>query len=138
MTEADEKKFEKDTKELKEKDKELWKTKDHFYRLTIENKGGLVGPVLIEITDIDGKKERHNLPAEIWKKNAKQVHKLLITKKQLAKVTIDPERASPESDFNNNTWPREIQTKPFTLKPREKKDNHMQDALKKKKEAEQE
>lgn len=132
VSEKDEEKFKKSIKDLKDEDKDLWKTEDHFYRLTIENKGGLVAPVLLEITDIEGNKERHNLPAEIWKKNAQKIHKLLITDKKIVKVSIDPDQESPESDFTNNSWPREIQTKPFTLKARKNIGNPMREAQREK------
>ncbi|MFK7910113.1 MAG: M1 family metallopeptidase [Akkermansiaceae bacterium] len=130
VTEAEQKKFDKKAAKLTEEDRALWnwKGKRHFYQITLQNKGGLVAPVHLELTLEGGKKEQHKLPAEIWKKNHKEVRKLLITQSPLKKVTIDPQQVTHDANTQNNSWPREIEKKPFILKSKEKKKNPMQKA----------
>jgi len=41
----------------------------NLYELTLKNKGGLVTPIIIEWTFVDGSKEIEKIPAEIWRTN---------------------------------------------------------------------
>ena len=76
-----------------------------FYQLTFTNKGGLVMPLIVEFTFKDGSKEVDRIPAEIWRKNEKQVTKVFIKDKEVASIKQDPMRETADIDEKNNVWP---------------------------------
>ena len=84
------------------------KDNEHYYVLDFANKGGLVMPVILEITFKDGSKEEYRIPAEIWRRNAKRVSKLLIREKEIVDVVVDPHLETADVDLNNNYFPRRI------------------------------
>ncbi len=67
-------------------------------------------PILLELTYQDGSKEERTIPAEIWRRNARNVSKLIITDKDkpLASVTVDPRWETADVDIENNHYPRRI------------------------------
>ena len=80
----------------------------HYYVLEFNNHGGLVMPILMELTYADGKTERMDIPAEIWRRNARTVNKLLVTDRELTQVVIDPNWETADVDVDNNHFPRRI------------------------------
>lgn len=78
----------------------------NFYELTFKNKGGLVTPVIIEWTYTDGTKELQKVPAEIWKMNEKEVTKVFMKNKQVAKIVIDPKNMTADAFTEDNVFPR--------------------------------
>ncbi|MCF2833346.1 aminopeptidase, partial [Pseudoalteromonas sp. DL2-H6] len=82
----------------------------NYYVLKFGNVGGLVMPILLELTYQDGSKEERTIPAEIWRRNARNVSKLIITDKDkpLASVTVDPRWETADVDIENNHYPRRI------------------------------
>ncbi|MEM8766013.1 MAG: M1 family metallopeptidase [Pseudomonadota bacterium] len=80
----------------------------HYYVLEFSNLGGLVMPILLELTYADGESERLNLPAEIWRRNAMAVKKLIVTDRELTQVVIDPSWETADTDVENNHYPRRI------------------------------
>ena len=82
----------------------------NYYVLRFSNRGGLVMPILLEITYEDGETERMNIPAEIWRRNAKRVHKLIVTPKEkiISSVVVDPNWETADADIENNFYPRRI------------------------------
>ena len=80
----------------------------NYYVLEFSNKGGLVMPILLELTYTDGSKENYNIPAEIWRRSYKSVKKLLVLDKELVKVVIDPRWETADVDVENNHYPRRI------------------------------
>ncbi|MDA5194814.1 M1 family metallopeptidase [Govanella unica] len=79
---------------------------DYFYMLEFSNLGGLVMPIILDIAHSDGSREIIRLPAELWRQNPKKVSKLLILKKEITSVTLDPYLETADSDTSNNIWPR--------------------------------
>lgn len=79
----------------------------YFYEVTFSKPGGLVMPILVEITFEDGTKENHTFPAQIWKFNDKEVSRTFATQKVIAKIVIDPKEETADIDTANNTWPKE-------------------------------
>ena len=53
----------------------------NYYVMEFSNLGGLVMPILLELTYEDGTKEERYIPAEIWRRNHKNVQKLIVTDK---------------------------------------------------------
>ncbi|MBX2813450.1 MAG: aminopeptidase [Myxococcales bacterium] len=85
---------------------------DHnYYVMTFSNRGGLVMPILLEMTYVDGKKEQMVIPAEIWRRSSKKVSKLVVRpkKQELVSVVVDPGWETADVDVHNNHYPRRIQ-----------------------------
>ena len=80
----------------------------YLYFIDFENVGGLVSPLPLELTYQDGSVERLPIPAEIWRRNAEHVTKLLIRDKALKAIALDPDHQTADTDFANNHFPRRI------------------------------
>ena len=82
----------------------------NYYVLEFSNKGGLVMPIILELTFADGSKEQQYIPAEIWRRTPKAVNKLIITEKdkELVSVAVDPRWETADVDVSNNDYPRKI------------------------------
>ena len=80
----------------------------NYYVMSFSNKGGLVMPILLQLTYTNGRKEELVLPAEIWRRTPKQVSKLLITDKgkKLESVVVDANWETADVDVENNHYPR--------------------------------
>ncbi|MEP0985983.1 M1 family metallopeptidase [Ekhidna sp.] len=78
----------------------------NFYELTLKNQGGLVSPIIIQWTYTDGSVELEKIPAEIWKINEKEVKKVFMKNKQVAKIVIDPDKMTADAYTDNNVFPR--------------------------------
>jgi hypothetical protein len=79
-----------------------------YYVLELSNLGGLVMPILLELTFADGSQERYDIPAEIWRRNARRVKKLLVLDRELTQVVVDPQWETADVDVENNHYPRRI------------------------------
>ena len=75
----------------------------HLYELYFTNKGGLVMPIIIEWTYKDGTKEIERIPAQVWRKNEKNVVKTFMKDKEVASVKLDPYKETADVDETNNT-----------------------------------
>ncbi len=84
------------------------KDDENYYILNFSNKGGLVMPIILEITYADNSKEMYRIPAEIWRRNHKRVSKLLIRDKEIKDIVLDPRLETADVDLNNNYFPRRI------------------------------
>ncbi len=85
----------------------------HIYELKLQNKGGLVMPVIIEWTFADGTKELQQLPAEIWRLNEAEVTKTFLKDKEVVNIAIDPNQQLPDVNLENNVFPRAEQSDKF-------------------------
>ena len=81
-----------------------------YYVLEFSNIGGLVTPLLLKIDFEGGAKEEIYIPAEIWRRNARQVRKLLVYDKgtKIIQVTVDPNWETGDADIENNYYPRRM------------------------------
>jgi len=82
----------------------------HFYEVTFEKPGGLVMPIILEITYEDGTVERKKYPAEIWRYNEFEVKKVFKTNKAITSFVIDPDLETADVDTTNNAWPKDDAT----------------------------
>ncbi|TDF35461.1 M1 family peptidase [Alteromonadaceae bacterium M269] len=82
----------------------------NYYVLEFSNKGGLVMPIILELTFTDGTKEEMRIPAEIWRRTHKAVQKLIVTDKgkELQSVVVDPRWETADTNVDNNHYPRQI------------------------------
>ena len=85
----------------------------YFYQVTFDKPGGLVMPILVELTFEDGTTEKHHFPAQIWRKDDNQAVRTFATQKAIKKITIDPKNETADVDLSNNTWPKEAQKSKF-------------------------
>jgi hypothetical protein len=84
-----------------------------FYQVTFNKPGGLVMPIIVEITFEDGTTENHYFPAQIWRMNDQEVNRTFATKKAIAKIQIDPKLETADIDTTNNSWPKTIEKSKF-------------------------
>ena len=85
----------------------------YFYQVTFDKPGGLVMPILVELTFEDGTTENHHFPAQIWRKDDNQAVRTFATQKAIKKITIDSKNETADVDLSNNTWPKEAQKSKF-------------------------
>jgi hypothetical protein len=90
--------------------------KDNFYHFTFRNVGGVVMPVILKLDYEDGSSETIRIPAEIWRRNSRQVTWQHVTMKTLKAAEVDPLWETADADRTNNHFPRRIE--PATLKVR--------------------
>ena len=81
---------------------------DYAYMLDFENVGGLVTPVIVEMTYSNGKTDMLRIPAEVWRQDPKKFSKLILSEKQIVAFAVDPWRETADVDVTNNDWPRKI------------------------------
>jgi len=81
-------------------------TPRYFYQVVFEKNGGLVMPILLQLTYEDGTTKTVKYPAEIWRFNDKEVKKLIVSDKKIVKFEIDPENLTADVNPDNNVWPR--------------------------------
>jgi len=82
----------------------------NYYVLNFSNLGGLVMPILLDLTFENGEKETMMIPAEIWRRSPKKVSKLIVTdkNKKLRSVEVDAGWETADVDVENNHYPRKI------------------------------
>mgnify|MGYP000324093003 FL=1 len=118
-------------KNLDADEKEILKSDKNYYELHFSNLGGLVMPIILEFTFVDRTTEIIRIPAEIWKKNSKQVKKIFILDKEVTNVKLDPFLETADVDLNNNSWPDRNEPTRFQIfkENYKKKENPMQRAI---------
>jgi hypothetical protein len=86
---------------------------NYFYTITFEKPGGLVMPILVTYTFADGSEEQVTYPAQIWRKNDRQVKRVMASQVELVKVQVDKNQLTADVNTTNNTWPKEKQENEF-------------------------
>ncbi len=79
----------------------------YFYEVIFNKPGGLVMPIIVELTFEDGTTENQTFPAQIWRMNDDEVTRTFATKKVIKKIVVDPKLETADIDITNNTWPKE-------------------------------
>ena len=92
---------------------DLTETPNYFYEVTFEKPGGLVMPIIVELTYEDGTKERKTFPAQIWRYNENVVKKVFKTAKAITGIVVDPDLETADVDTSNNSWPKEVKKNKF-------------------------
>ncbi len=85
----------------------------YFYEVTFNKPGGIPMPLIVEYSYADGTKELVTYPAEIWRKNDKEVSKILSLQKELTNVVVDPKLETADIDTTNNSWPAKEEKSDF-------------------------
>jgi hypothetical protein len=85
----------------------------YFYEVTFNKPGGLVMPILVEITYEDGTTENYHFPAQIWRMNDEEVSRTFATQKLISKIIVDPKFETADIDTTNNSWPKTTEKSKF-------------------------
>ena len=80
----------------------------NFYQVKLQNKGGLVTPIILEFTFTDGTRAVENIPAEIWRLNEKEVTKVFSFDKEVSEIKFDPEEKTADTNLEDNIFPRKV------------------------------
>ena len=75
-----------------------------YYRLQVDNDGGLIMPLYIGITYQDGSSETVKLPADIWRNNELTFTYGFFTDKTVVQVVLDPDEVFADVNRENNSW----------------------------------
>tara|TARA_R110001592_G_scaffold243783_1_gene504973 strand:- start:214470 stop:216761 length:2292 start_codon:yes stop_codon:yes gene_type:complete len=128
----DKKEYERYRKSLNDDEKEVLDAGYNFYELNFENKGGLVMPIILRFTFVDGSQVVSRHPAEIWLKNEEAFSKVFVFEKEVKQIELDPFLETADTDLENNYWPPKVVQNRFDLyKSRDySRDNEMQRAKK--------
>ena len=138
VTDADRREYNKWIKELDSEEVKLLSLRKKFYVIELENVGGLVSPVILEIDYKNAKSETIRIPAEIWRKNNENVRKMIISDKEIVQIEVDPLLETADTDRYNNFWPPKTIESRFQLQKRKKSKNPMQKAKEEKQRVEKE
>ena len=76
----------------------------NYYRITVENKGGLIMPLQLDVTFDDGTTQKVRLTADVWRRNELQYVYGLFTDKTVMRVVVDPDEVLADVNRENNTW----------------------------------
>lgn len=85
----------------------------YFYEVTFEKPGGIPMPLIVEYTYADGSKENVTYPPEIWRKNDKEVGRVISSQKELVGIVVDPKLETADIDTANNSWPKKEEKSDF-------------------------
>lgn len=124
--EGEVKSFERQSKRLEDWEQAARASTDNFYYLTFSNHGGLVMPVIFEVTYVDGTTEIVRIPAEIWRRSPRQITKLFVAEKEVVSVELDPRWETADVDRSNNHFPQRIEPTRLELFKRSVRPNLMQ------------
>ena len=102
-------------KKLTDKEKELLSKNMLYYQVTVENKGGLIMPLIFDLEFMDGTTRRINIPAEIWKKSEKEVTKVFACEREVKAILLDPQLETADVDISNNSWPQRVTPTRFEM-----------------------
>ncbi|HEX8653571.1 MAG TPA: M1 family metallopeptidase [Pyrinomonadaceae bacterium] len=105
-TEREREEFQKYLATLTDRERELLSSGLNLYVINLKNMGGLVMPVILQIDYTDGTSEELRIPAEIWRRNNFDASKLIVTKKEIKALTLDPHLETADTDVENNYFPR--------------------------------
>jgi hypothetical protein len=78
----------------------------YFYEIVFDKPGGLVMPIIVDYEYEDGTIERVKYPVQIWRKNDKEVRKLVPSNKKIIGISLDPDLETADIDTSNNSWPK--------------------------------
>jgi len=85
----------------------------NFYEITFEKPGGLVMPLIVEYSYADGTKERIKYPVQVWRKNDKEVKKVVVTDRDIIGIKLDPDEETADINPSNNSWPKKEEMSEF-------------------------
>ncbi len=127
-TPADIRAFDKKLEKLEPEERALHATSFHYYVIDLENLGGLLTPIPLELRYADGTTEKVVFPAELWRRSPEAVSKLIVSEREIDSVLFDPNRETADADVTNNEYPPVVVNSRFKLFDSPKSKNPMQRA----------
>ena len=61
----------------------------------------------------DGEVIRKKYPAQVWRKNDKEVRKVITSDKKISEIILDPDEETADVDTRNNSWPKKEENTDF-------------------------
>ncbi len=78
----------------------------YFYEVEFNKPGGMIMPIIVQITYEDGTTDNYKYPAQIWRKSNETAKKVYATDKAIKQILIDPKLETADIDVTNNSWPK--------------------------------
>lgn len=100
---------------LSESQQKLLQSNQYFYVLEFNNAGGMLMPIIIQVTYKDGSKEVFRFPVELWVKNTITCTKEIISNQEIVEFQLDPFLETADIDTSNNVFPRKPEVSRFEL-----------------------
>jgi len=126
VTADDRRRYQDRVAKLDPKEQALLDTRSQFFAIELENRGGLVMPVILQITFASGAQQELRIPATIWRYDAARVTKLVLAKEPIVAVVLDPHLETADTDLANNHWPPKPTKTRFQLLEEPNQKNPMQ------------
>ena len=70
-------------------------------------------PIIVDYEYEDGSVERVTYPAQVWRKNDKELKKLVTSNKKIISINLDPDLETADIDTSNNSWPKKQEDSEF-------------------------
>lgn len=130
ITEQDRKNYNKKNSQREDDELDIIEEDSYYYEVAFENVGGLIMPIIFEVTYEDNSTEVIKLPAEIWRKNNNTFTKLIKSNQLITKIELDPFYQTADINRDNNYYPaRPVEDRFEVFKEKkEKGQNEMQKA----------
>ncbi len=96
-------------------ERQLVNGNNYFYVVDLKNIGGLVMPLIFRVEYMDGTTEEIRVPAEIWRYNNTEISKLIVTRKEVKAIVLDPNLETADTDLSNNFFPRRVVPSRFQI-----------------------
>jgi hypothetical protein len=77
-----------------------------IYSVEFDKPGGLIVPLIVELTYKDGTKEKQTFPPHIWMNNDNSVKRVFASSKEIVSIIVDPDLETADVDTSNNSWPK--------------------------------
>jgi len=100
---------------LSASEKEMLNSNLYYTEVSFKNIGGLVMPLIVELTYNDNTTELVRIPAEIWMKNNYETKRVFTSQKPVAKIKLDPYQETADTDMSNNSFPQEMPQSRFEI-----------------------
>jgi hypothetical protein len=78
----------------------------YIYSVEFDKPGGLVMPLIVELTYADGTTTKQTFPAQIWMQDDATVKRVFSSTQEITKITVDPDMETADVDTSNNSWPK--------------------------------
>lgn len=75
-----------------------------YYRIKVQNDGGLVMPIRMDLTFEDGRVERVDLPVDVWRMDEREFVYGMFADDAITKVVVDPDGWFADIDTDDNVW----------------------------------
>jgi Peptidase family M1 domain len=76
----------------------------NYVRIKVENRGGLVMPIQMDVTFEDGTTQRVKLGVDVWRGNEQWYTYGFFTDQTVTKVVLDPDEVLADINRDNNVW----------------------------------